>query len=80
MSLKQKQGVIILVFVASLALVIAGALEVKGWVEAIGSIGLIAGFALGFAWERCPHCGEHLGRYSCDYCKHCGIKIDYDTK
>ena len=80
MSLKQKQGVMILVMAVSLVMVIAGASADTIWAEAIGLIGLLAGFALNLAWYRCPHCGEHLGKYPGEYCKHCGKKIDYDAK
>ena len=80
MSLKQKQGVVILVLGVSLVMVIAGASGDKTWAEVTGFIGLLAGFALDLAWHRCPHCGEHLGKYSGEYCKHCGKAIDYDAK
>ncbi len=41
---------------------------------ALGLIVLLAVFSLIF-W-RCPECGRSLGRDRCEYCRHCGRKLD----
>lgn len=54
------------VLVSGLVAIVAGVIDLTIW---------------GRFW-RCPHCGEHLGRFgslsSGEYCPHCGEKLDID--
>ncbi len=77
MSLKQKGRLEIAALGAGLLLAVfsgGGALQVLGFLL------MAAGFGLDFAWNRCPHCGEWLGRYPGKHCKSCGEEIDYNAR
>ena len=42
-------------------------------------IGTIVAFSClipDFLYNKCPHCGKHLGRSEGAFCPHCGGKID----
>lgn len=42
----------------------------------VGAIVAFSGLIPDFLYNKCPHCGKHLGRNEGDYCQHCGGKID----
>ena len=47
--------------------------------EPLGIVGLIimaSGLIPHYLWNRCPHCGEQLGRTPGDYCQHCGKPLE----
>lgn len=77
MTLRQKQGLILLVTVVSLILML--------WhptmaVMAVGLVLLLAAGILYLVWMRCPECGAWFGQYPGDYCKDCGAKIPWNEK
>ncbi len=49
------------------------------WLEIfllIGSVVMISGIIPDILYNKCPHCGKHLGRNEADYCQFCGKPID----
>lgn len=42
----------------------------------VGAIVMISSLIPHFLYNRCPHCGEQLGRNEGKYCQHCGKPID----
>ncbi len=42
----------------------------------IGMAAIVGGLVLDVLFYVCPHCGKHLGRTRCDFCKSCGERVD----
>ncbi len=74
MSLDQKNWLIVAVLAAGIIFAIAG---YRGILEGFGFFLLVVGLVLDIALIRCPKCGVWLGKYSGDYCKNCGAKIEW---
>lgn len=66
---KLRDGIFILGFLTMLA---AGLYEPLLY---IGAVVMISGIIPDYLYNKCPHCGKHLGRSEGDYCQHCGGKI-----
>ena len=77
MTLRQKQGVILLLMVFGLVLALWHPNVV---VMAMGVVLLLAAAILYLLWMRCPECGAWFGKYPGDYCKDCGAKIPWNEK
>jgi hypothetical protein len=45
-------------------------------VMVVGIAIMLAAFAVRFAFYRCPHCGNYLGRSFGDYCPSCGKELN----
>ena len=73
MSLNEKTWIEIAVMGAGVLILLLG----SGVLRGLGGFLVAAGFAMNFAWNRCPHCGEWLGKYPGKHCKACGAEIDY---
>lgn len=77
LTLRKKRYIIMAVGIVSLIVLVLSELSDVNWLFFWGFLGFIVMFALDFAWLRCPHCGEWLGKYPGDYCKNCGEKLDW---
>ena len=42
----------------------------------IGAVVMCSGLVPHFLFNRCPHCGQQLGRNEADYCQFCGKRIE----
>ncbi len=58
-----------------LAAVIVGIFPSE-WAMAVGTLLIAAGLAQWLVFNRCPHCGKHLGRSGGYFCQHCGEALD----
>ncbi len=45
------------------------------WMFMTGDACFLAMAAIWWLFNRCPHCGKHLGRDTGLYCPHCGKKL-----
>lgn len=77
MTLRQKQGLILLLTVVGLVLALWHPNVV---VMAAGIMLLLAASLLYLVWIRCPECGKWLDRDPGNFCKHCGAQIPWDEK
>lgn len=41
-----------------------------------GLIVLLSCMIPDFLFNKCPHCGRHLGKNAGNYCQHCGEKLE----
>lgn len=42
----------------------------------IGTIIMLSCIIPDWLYNKCPHCGKHLGRNEGDFCQHCGKLLD----
>lgn len=67
---KLRDGLIIAGFVTIL---LATVYEPLGYV---GAAVMISGIIPDWLYNKCPHCGKHLGRNEGKFCQFCGGQID----
>ena len=63
-----------LLFIIGILTSLAG--EVWFPLAIIGFVVVLSGLVLDFLYNKCPHCGKHMGRNRGDFCPNCGRKID----
>ena len=74
MKVRDARGWRDLLLIIGILTVLAG--EVWFPLAVIGFIVVLSGLVLDFLYNKCPHCGKHLGRNTGDFCHNCGGKID----
>lgn len=42
----------------------------------VGAVLALSCLVPDFMFNKCPHCGEHLGRNEDAFCQHCGGRVD----
>lgn len=74
MKVKEARKARDLLMAAGIGILLAGYL----W-KPLTIVGVIVAFSClipDFLYNKCPHCGKHLGRNEGAYCQHCGGKIE----
>lgn len=75
MDLHRAKMLTILLAALALALFALTACFRQTWMFMAGTGCFLAMMVVWFLFNRCPHCGRHLGNDTGVYCPHCGKKL-----
>ena len=75
MSLDRVKMLIIALALLALALIAAASAFQSGVLFMAGMGSFLALMLVWFLFNRCPHCGRHLGEDTGAYCPHCGKRL-----
>lgn len=74
MKVRDAQKLTVILFIIGIIIMLAALLYEPLLI--IGAVVTISCLIPHFLYNKCPHCGKHLGRDYGKFCQHCGEKID----